>query len=224
MCWPGSSGSHLAQDRPVICSDYLRFARALGDLFRCLVCVCFDRGASRYQGAMSGRAADGMIRSVDLNIQIPKAGLGIFSTGQSSRGPAPDPKIQTGLLSILHVRQRMRWSAFCSITQFIERVCEGLRAFLVGHSEDSSAVGQVMLALLCCGGSADGCVLIRSEDCLSELLPSRVVKFARSWQHYQAAEGAERRRMTASYREFVWQVGELPRELQFEKLWIDSHE
>ena len=83
MCWPGSSGSHLAQDRPVICSDYLRFACALGDVFRCLVCVCLGRGASRYHYVR--RAADGMIRSVDFNIQIPKAGLGILSTGRSSR-------------------------------------------------------------------------------------------------------------------------------------------
>ena len=101
MCGPGSGGSHLTQDRPVICHDSLRFARALGGLVRWLVCLMVEVPI-RCQEAMSGGAADGMIPSADLNVQIPKAGLGIFSTGQSSRGPAPDPKIRTGLPSRLH--------------------------------------------------------------------------------------------------------------------------
>ena len=147
MCGPCLSGSHLTQDRPVICPNFLRFARASGGLARWLVCVTVEVPI-RYQEAMSGGAADGMIPSADLNIQIPKAGLGIFSTGQSSRGPAPDPKIRTGfaLYDFISCR-RMRWSAFCSIAKLLDEFCVGLRAFLVAHREDSFVVGQVTLAL-----------------------------------------------------------------------------
>ena len=78
-----------------------------------------------------------MIRSADLNFQIPKAGLGIFSTGQSSRGPALDPKSQTRLLSRLHVLPADATVSVLLNCKVFERVCEGLRDFLVVNSDDS---------------------------------------------------------------------------------------